>query len=272
MRHRQFPEPPPSFVTSAAAETTRAVAWFTAPNWREQQQAKAFKFSAYGKPPVRQALNDAFDHCCAYCETNSSAGAGYDIEHYRPKGGFQQCEEDGTVSPGYFWLAACWENLLPSCQRCNRPERHKHAGEPEPRVSGKHNWFPLAAPETRMTGPTSPEGEEPLLLDPRRDDPHTHLEFVEEGLVRAREINGMISARGEATIRILGLNRERLVRDRRRKLLSLKRCLRRIDRYEGDPKREAEFAEALEELAELTEPDTPYLGLAEQFLAIRRDD
>ncbi len=171
------------------------------------------------------------------------------------------------MKPGYYWLASTWENLLPSCQRCNRRERHKHLGEPALRASGKQNLFPLSDPARRWSGPAAQSLEEPLLLHPYFDDPHEHLEFIEEGLVRARKLaDGTVSPQGDATIRILGLNREQLVKARRRKLRALERCVRRISIFEGDPARESEYADAVEELGELLEPDTSYLGLAEQRL------
>ena|SRR5829696_6316855 len=267
MRQRDIPDVPPALASPAAEkERADAIAHYGNPDGR----GKPFIHRVYRDPQVKERLNAAFRDTCAYCETDSSAGALYDVEHYRPKGACRQREDDDSIGRGYFWLAATWQNLLPSCQRCNRPYGDKHAGERERRVSGKGNWFPLADPEARMVGPDSEENEEPLLLHPYFDDPHEHLEFIEEGLVRPRRLaNGTPSPRGEATIRILGLNRERLVRARRRKLRSIERCLRRIARNEGDPARRGELDDAIEELNDLLEPGAPYLGLAEQRLGIR---
>ena len=47
------------------------------------------------------------------------------MEHYRPKA--RVSTEQGD-KPGYYWLAARWENLLPSCTDCNSPRKQVMAG------------------------------------------------------------------------------------------------------------------------------------------------
>ena len=74
-------------------------------------------------------LKYVFYNKCAYCET-TEVGYISDAEHFRPKG--QVRNKSGIVKtfdvdgvseithPGYFWLAYHWQNLLPSCNTCNR--------------------------------------------------------------------------------------------------------------------------------------------------------
>jgi hypothetical protein len=131
-----------------------------------------------------------------------------DVEHYRPKG--RVTDEDGKLvfigerpHPGYYWLAYDWLNLLPACIGCNRPGQ-----SPSGVVSGKWDKFPVAA--FRAAKPGEEEREEPVILNPWRDNPNEHLSFDNElGVIAAK------TPRGEANIRILGLNREGLPELRR---------------------------------------------------------
>ena len=72
---------------------------------------------------------------CAYCESYIVDFQHGDIEHFRPKKGVTD-ENDNVVfikdengqqnpHPGYYWLAYDWTNLLLSCTACNQPsEKH----------------------------------------------------------------------------------------------------------------------------------------------------
>jgi uncharacterized protein (TIGR02646 family) len=84
-----------------------------------------FSFKAYKSDGVTQALTAMFHGKCAFCESQIRAVQPNDIEHYRPKSevliGGKKCK------PGYYWLAAKWDNLLASCIYCNRPNRHEPA-------------------------------------------------------------------------------------------------------------------------------------------------
>src|SRR2546423_9413583 len=93
----------------------------------------AFKFTVYNHDEIRDRLSDAFNGVCAYCEAPISA---VEIEHFRPKGAVQTA--DRPEPPGYYWLAATWENLLPSCYYCNAG-RWKKAPDGSRYKSGKAN-------------------------------------------------------------------------------------------------------------------------------------
>ncbi len=45
----------------------------------------AFKTEVYGHEEVRWALDGIYNGKCAFCETDTSAGATMQVEHYRPK-------------------------------------------------------------------------------------------------------------------------------------------------------------------------------------------
>jgi uncharacterized protein (TIGR02646 family) len=136
---------------------------------------------------------------CCYCELIEQLDQN-DVEHFRPKSravrgpGFPD-------TPGYFWLSWTWKNLLFACGPCNR----QHKGTRFPLAPGSKPLKPWRQPPGR---------EQPLLLDPAKDDPLQHLRFEpyrERGKQywRPNPRNG--SARGFKTIQVLGLDRQGLI-------------------------------------------------------------
>jgi uncharacterized protein (TIGR02646 family) len=209
---RRVPIPPcPTSLlpegSKGAQERAAAIAHFTAEN---RAPGKPFKFRAYRDEKVIPALLEAFNYVCAYCESRTAT---VEVEHFRPKNEVRTAA--GTLPTGYYWLAATWENLLPSCHECNQ-RLGTHAPGTEPSTSGKGTWFPLEDEAARATREGEEARERPLLLHPYFDEPAAHLEFLDCGIVRAREdANGKPSHRGEETIRILGLNRYGLPENRK---------------------------------------------------------
>ncbi|WP_369925659.1 hypothetical protein [Xanthomonas sp. NCPPB 2632] len=203
---------------------------------RRKNPKGAFIYKAYRHDDVRRALALLFHGKCAYCETFYSASAPVDVEHYRPKGGVSEA----VGHPGYWWLAMCWENLLPSCIDCNR-ERHQRAvpagtelADPFgfataalPHVkSGKQDHFPLDEGCVHVRDERGLlSAEKPLLLDPTVDDPREHLHFsVHEETPLGLVLPGTPSAsskRGAKSIEVYGLNRLGLVQERTRILRQL---------------------------------------------------
>ena len=130
---------------------------------------------------------------CAFCESSFRHVSFGDVEHFRPKGGFQQNKDSPLVKPGYWWLAYDWDNYWASCQSCNQVF--------------KKNLFPISPNGQRAREPDdSLAHEQALLLDPMTDPLDVHLEFREELLFSKNS-----SKRGEATIIVAGLNRPELV-------------------------------------------------------------
>lgn len=191
-------------------------------DWRKEALAE-LKDLLDGGPPYkikaelykkrREELFASYHRKCAYCEGKFRLGELGDVEHFRPKGGVRDLDNKivyvastaGTGKkkekhPGYYWLAYEPLNLFPSCSLCNRLALG----------GGKGERFPIQGP--RATKPGEEKDEQPLLLHPLDDDPADHLVFDPvTGLLGHR------SPRGEACIRIFGLNtREDLVEERRR--------------------------------------------------------
>ncbi|UXU76440.1 MULTISPECIES: endonuclease [unclassified Paracoccus (in: a-proteobacteria)] len=154
------------------------------------RRPRSYGFKVYKDDGTRRALETLFGGKCAYCETFYASQAPVDVEHFRPKGEVEGDEEHW----GYWWLAASWDNLLPSCIDCNR-RRYQILPVPqtaslddlrqsahENRRVGKANAFPVE-PGTRAYGTSDdPQAEivreRPYLLDPCHDDPDEHLEFL----------------------------------------------------------------------------------------------
>lgn len=185
----------------------------------------SFDFKAYKDADVVAALRTMFNKKCAYCEFHYAAGGPEDVEHFRPKGAI--VINGKLEQPGYYWLAADWDNLLPSCIDCNR-KRKKEFAVGGKKVSGKANLFPVADEGRRWRNHGRKNREEPLLLNPCEDDPEQHLEFLDKGLVRPVEgLDGTPSRKGEASIEVFGLIRRDLVEQREKKQTRVRAVIQR---------------------------------------------
>lgn len=188
-------------------------------------------YTRYREYDIVQALRGVFKGKCAYCEKQIEKGAA-EVEHYRPKGAV-----DGTIHPGYWWLAFKWSNLLPTCPGCNKGLHHHvvtanmtiaevesmQATKPSTLV-GKATQFPVAA--QRLTASNDDHfAEGPLLIDPTRTDPAPELlwrhHFDYSVVEPAQDQNGR-SVLGAETIRCVALNRLDLVQSRTAVLNRLK--------------------------------------------------
>lgn len=145
------------------------------------------------KNTVYFAKKPPFYGKCAYCEvfiTDFESGGG-DIEHFRPKLMVTDENDQPVEHDGYYWLAYSWDNLLPSCQACNRPNNE---------TLGKRNRFPVAG--TRAMKHADPvAAEDPLLLNPVEDRPEEHLDIDLKQCVLIPR-----TPKGAMTIKVLGLN------------------------------------------------------------------
>jgi len=202
--------PPKDLVAAGGIgekENTRARAAFQGVLPGDKQSSVKFNFVAYKSVSVRAALETLFGSKCAYCESSYAEVQPMEIEHWRPKNAIA---EDGKLTfPGYWWLAATWENLLPSCIDCNRERSHRINGRLT--KAGKACKFPVAAGQR-----STPDGsicESPLLLNPCHDQPSEFLEFRVDGTVipKARPEG---TDRATASIEVYGLIRPGLVKAR----------------------------------------------------------
>jgi uncharacterized protein (TIGR02646 family) len=247
-------------------ETEEAILHFA----DEENWTVEFPFSAYRHPEVRQSLTESFHGKCAYCESTYRQGFPVDVEHYRPKGGVTVLKEGKSVlePPGYYWLAAAWENLLPSCADCNRPRKQTVEGVPE-QLYGKGNQFPITNVQ-RATEKGRERYERRLLLHPCRDKPEEHLTFTEAGNV----VSVGESRMGEESIRVYALRRHGLMQER---MARAKEIMAAVRSYQvakqvlaANPS-SPELQQLLEfhvvALCSFLQPDRPYLAMARQLIA-----
>ncbi len=179
-----------------------------------------FNFEAYKHPSIKAALGILFEHKCAYCESRYGATQPMDVEHWKPKAAVELA--DGRkITPGFYKLAAAWENLFPSCIDCNR-RREQDDGSGQRRNLGKGNQFPVDAATPLLTI-DDVDAAMPLLLNPCQDEPSEHLEFLDEGAVRAKQVAGETSRKGSASIETYALNRSELAAARREHALVILR-------------------------------------------------
>ena len=218
----------------AAKERRRAEAFYANP---ANDGGKGFKFSVYSRREVKGALERLFHGKCAYCESKYLHGQPGDVEHFRPKGGY--VADDELQKPGYWWLAATWSNLLPSCIDCNRQRTQEFVDDVE-QGSGKGSLFPILDEAQRARAPEEEARETRLLLDPCRDHSEELLEFGEEGEIKARAgLEPLNRLKAETSITTYGLHRRRLNEARREQNLSILAqydlVLERLDRFSQSP-------------------------------------
>ncbi len=159
-----------------------------------------FDSNIYGNKSVKDLLIEIQYYKCCFCESKIGHISYGDVEHFRPKAGWVQ-DNENMNKPGYYWLAYEWDNLLLSCEKCN--QRYKK------------NLFPLIDTATRAVSHNDDVANEvPFFLNP-------NFENVEEFITFNEEIPKGIdnTLRGEKTIELLELDRE-LLNEQRRTVLN----------------------------------------------------
>jgi uncharacterized protein (TIGR02646 family) len=233
-------------------------------------------FKVYKDATVKDALNKLFHLKCAYCDIDYG-GAPLDVEHFRPKSAVVETVrgKDTLKKPGYYWLAADWYNLLPSCIDCNRPRVHGTATGKRS-VMGKANKFPLASGTKREKRHTADveATEARLLLDPCRDNAEKHLRYdIVSGVVKPRRIKGVPSPMALASIECYGLQRELLVEKRHTHSSKLQFHIDAANRYAEDLRRNKgnriarrEMDITLKEIKSFIEPRKPFIAMSKQII------
>lgn len=192
---------------------------------KKGEKKKTFTFKIYKNSEIADELKNMFGGKCAYCEAIINVASFEDIEHFRPK---SEVHEGKDKLPGYFWLAGEWENLLLSCQRCNRPGSEDESAEKPKKKTGKGNLFPLRKNTKRAVYNGSLADEEPgrLLLNPCIDDPEKHLAYDDEARIKALvDSSGVASDMGETSIEVYSLYRMVLTHARTEALKRLEACI-----------------------------------------------
>jgi uncharacterized protein (TIGR02646 family) len=246
-------------------ERARAIAFYA----DTANADKPFTFRAYKSVDVVEELGRSFGGKCAYCEGSWEGTAPVDVEHWRPKGGY--AAEGALKKPGYYWLAADWMNLLPSCIDCNRERAQKFQSAP-PHLAGKANKFPLPSEKRRATAVGKERLERPRLLHPYFDDPAEHLEFLDEGAIRARKIGSTPSRKGVASIETYGLLRMGLVNRRSDRQGEIEAWMARVRRsalrlqQSPSPETQQDLVDDLNQLETFRDPGKEYSAMAGQMI------
>jgi uncharacterized protein (TIGR02646 family) len=214
-----------------------------------KKRAFTFYKRIYGPAHLKAELRRIQHHKCCYCEGHFAGQAWGDVEHFRPKGAWQQETGDPLHYPGYFWLAYTWSNLFYACQLCN--------------TTGKKNLFPLEDPAQRLTGPDDiVHHEVPQIIDPGGDiDPRDHIRFQGEMVYHVSDL-------GKSTIKALKLDRGDLntARLRHLKCLDAWRTLEAIDPAVLNEEERDKRDKAIVELQKAVLPESPYSSVAIDFL------
>lgn len=143
-------------------------------------------------------------HKCCYCEKPIGTG---DLDHFRPKKGWQQSTGTPIYSPGYYWLAYRWSNILLSCDECNG------SGQ-------KGNLFPIAG--TRANSPQCDlliENYE--LINPYLEDPELYIGFNKDKPIS-------LHPRGHITIETLKLKDRADIDEPRKDKFQIYSLLKRV--------------------------------------------
>jgi uncharacterized protein (TIGR02646 family) len=197
-----------------------------------QAEDKSFNFKVYKNDDIKNALEGLFKKKCAYCESYYLHIHPTDLEHYRPKGRVKKENNKGFISPGYWWLAADWNNLLPSCIDCNRKRTHKMKYRQV--LLGKADHFPIHPDSNNLRLPGSEASETPLLINPCTEDPLDHLTFFpvsEKPIAIPLNASGISKLKANASIKYYGLNRPKLIEERANRYKELGRCFMRIEKF-----------------------------------------
>lgn len=156
------------------------------------------KSNIYGDESVKTQLIDEQAGKCCFCEADFTANGYGDVEHFRPKAGYQITPSGRLNRPGYYWLAYDWQNLFFSCQICNQQY--------------KKNYLPLDDETRRARNHTLDHLAETLaILHPAADNPADHLTFNQH-------IISELTPKGKRSITGFGLARTNINRARERHL------------------------------------------------------
>lgn len=210
-------------------ETKNAIIHFS----KKRQNGK-FTFDAYKEQDIKEALIKLFNGKCAYCESKILHIYPGDVEHFRPKSLIKYLPNDKIkeLKPGYYWLAANWNNLLLACKNCNSPSTQlMHDGTKK--VAGKWDCFPLSDPSKHARSPKAKllrEEDYRLLVNPCIDKPDKLFKISEiHGTIEAKSTDSFEILKAEKSIEIYGLDRMHLVHERKKVITDCFLQIRRIE-------------------------------------------
>lgn len=258
----------------------------------------------YSDPTVKKELKTSFKGKCAYCESKILVVSRGDIEHFRPKGAYHNKNGQVLNTPGYYWLASEWENLLLACTLCNQSTTHEFTSGTKKKiievVKGKQNQFPISGKNTRLNHTHGniyfnnkpvylkafkKEEQKRLLLKPCTDEVEEYFAYSDEGLILPKlGLTYFKCRRAVTSIDVYALQRLPLVQAREKKIIEIKaqinrveKSIKRLNDYKGksDKKKKSlddELNDEMKILMIFKDPDQEYSGLARYIIDKYFDD
>ncbi|QHI34911.1 hypothetical protein IMCC3317_02560 [Kordia antarctica] len=241
------------------------------------------KFKVYRDSSVKKKLIKMGKGKCAYCESTFLKTYVGDIEHFRPKGEIEELKASGDSKPGYYWLAASWDNLLLSCRNCNQKSKQSTLNVEEAKSMGKMNQFPLFDEAKRARSHDTDLKEEEkvrLLLNPCKENPEDYFKYyINSGVMKPRKRKKFLKQRALSSIKVFALQRVLLVQEREKKAILISAQMQRVEEalfnfndFINDPIRSKRFSEVLQRelvvIQDFLKPEEEYLGLARQMIGM----
>lgn len=205
----------------------------------------------WSNPDVRKKLWKMHNGRCCYCERLRDSSRESDIEHFRPK---TKVAEKSPTSPGYWWLAYVWANLFFACKTCNETHKKTH--------------FPVRG--SRATSPNdSLDEEDACLLDPAEDDIEGTIGFdwiAEAGSVLIYGV-GENAERGMKTVKLVGLNRPSLAKERWEALWPLQTIALKMFEAQKAGVSRRDLQQAARDIRAITSRTSaaPFIGMKRKF-------
>lgn len=264
-----------------AKETKRAIEYYSKSNTtRSFKNTKPFKFSVYSDRKVKDKLIDLFNEKCAYCESKFLHVYSGDVEHFRPKG---KIKEATPQKPGYYWLAANWDNLLLSCRNCNQKLKHLTVGSTIKETMGKMDQFPLIDGGFHIQNHEKNISEEEpfrLLINPCIENPEHFFKYdINSGVIIPKPTSSKEKKMAKASIKTYVLQRVPLVQARERKAIEILAQIQRVKEAVKNVSDSTESTDSfkkiyfdkilireLKKLKQFLSPNEEYLGLARQII------
>jgi uncharacterized protein (TIGR02646 family) len=267
---------PDSLIRLGETEHLLAHKYYMSADYASQIRKNSFSdHTAYAQADVRNALNLMFNGNCAYCESKGNHLMTLHIEHFRPKGGIKSIPK--KEHPGYYWLAADWNNLMLSCENCNQRKVYVLANG-SGKTLGKGTYFGILDENFRLKYDESCTLEEPyrLLLNPTLDPVEDYIDYEPDGTIKPKQgILGIENQRVITSIEYFALSRIDLQKFRARKYNKVNSAIRNLESRFNDflrfgnkePHRLIELEDALEEISNLINPEvSSHVGVANHLL------
>lgn len=147
------------------------------------QKRYDFPFNSDFDGTIKDHLHTVFHGKCGYCEVAIDDVDQGVVDRFRPYAGIRDKKE--YYPDLYWWLTFKWDNLVYCCKECSQY---------------KANYFPIIGTRA-ITEKDDLSKEEPLLLNPCRDDPEPHFDYGIKGRITG------LTEKGVQTIDLLRLNR-----------------------------------------------------------------